>query len=230
VLDLLAAQRRVIAFDLAGFGQSPSLPSGTAPTHANLLASLVQTLATLGIATPVDMVGNSLGGQLALVAAREGVARSVVALSPAGLWAGRHAPPQVRMTLNITRWAMRRLPRLADGLLRSPVGRTLAFALPMTSRGWRVGSQEAAAIGKVFREAAEFDTTLAAAERFTGGSRIQVPVTVAFGTRDWLLTRSCQHRDELPAHTHWVRPRGWGHVPMWDDPEAVSQVILDGTA
>jgi pimeloyl-ACP methyl ester carboxylesterase len=195
-----------------------------------LLASLTQTLATLGLDTPVDMVGNSLGGQLALVAAREGAARSVVALSPAGLWTGRHAPPQVRLTLKATRLLVKRAPRLADGLLHSPIGRTVAFALPMTSRGWRIDSAEAVAIGKVFREAAEFDSTLAAAERFTGGSRIRVPVTVAFGTRDWLLTRSCQHREELPAQTRWLRPRGWGHVPMWDDPEAVAQLILDGTA
>lgn len=229
VLDHLARQRRVIAFDLAGFGRSPSLPAGTVPTHENLLASLVRTLKHLDIDTPVDLAGNSLGGQLALVAAREGVARSVVALSPAGLWAGRQAPPQVRLTLKATRLLVQRLPRLADGLLRSPAGRTLAFALPMTPRGWRVDANDALAIGKVFREAAEFDSTLAASERFTGGSHIRVPLTVAFGTRDWLLTRSCQRPDELPAHTRWVRPRGWGHVPMWDDPEAVAQLILDGT-
>lgn len=229
VMDRLAQKRRVIAFDLAGFGRSSPLPQGIVPSHENLLASLVATLATLGIETPVDIAGNSLGGQLALVAAREGVARSVVALSPAGLWAGHKAPPLVRLTLDATRLALMRLPGLSDRLLRTTAGRTLAFALPVTSKGWRVDAEEAVAIAQVFRDAAAFDETLAASQRFLGGARITVPLTVAFGTRDWLLTANCQGREELPGHARWLRPRGWGHVPMWDDPEAVARLILEGT-
>jgi len=61
------------------------------------------------------------------------------------------------------------------------------------------------------------------------GTDIQVPVTVAFGDRDWILTRSAQLRDNLPADTRWVKRRGWGHVPMWVDPSGVSQLILKGT-
>lgn len=83
---------------------------------------------------------------------------------------------------------------------------------------------------RTFRAAAAFDATLAASARFTGGERIRVPVTVAFGTRDWLLTRACRLRDGLPAHTRWLEPRGWGHVPMWDDPRGVAHLILEATA
>ena len=36
-------------------------------------------------------------------------------------------------------------------------------------------------------------------------------------------------RAALPAHTKWLKMRGWGHVPMWIDPAGVSQVILEGT-
>ena len=230
VLDALAMERRVIAFDLAGFGRSAPLPAGRTPTHENLLASMAHTLAEMGIDTPVDMAGNSLGGQLALVAARDGIARSVVALSPAGLWSGPKAPPAVRATLNVTRIALRGLPRFSERLMRSRAGRTLAFALPVTSRGWRIGADESVAIARTFRDAAAFDTTMEASQRFTGGGAITVPLTIAFGSRDWLLTANCQHRDQLPAHTRWLRPRGWGHVPMWDDPAGVARLILDGTA
>ena len=61
------------------------------------------------------------------------------------------------------------------------------------------------------------------------GTDIAVPVTVAFGTRDWILPASSRRRDRLPAHTTWVIKKGWGHVPMWIDPAGVSQLILEGT-
>jgi len=61
------------------------------------------------------------------------------------------------------------------------------------------------------------------------GTDITVPVTVSFGTRDWILLESSRRRDLLPGHTTWVIKKGWGHVPMWIDPAGVSQLILEGT-
>ncbi|WP_420467642.1 alpha/beta fold hydrolase [Panacagrimonas sp.] len=231
VMTLLAsAERRVIAFDIAGFGRTPALPAGVVPTHANLALALRESLHGLGVDEPADLVGNSLGGQLALEAAKIGLARSVVALSPAGLWPGRDAPPQVHATLRATRWAIRQMPHASEQVMRSALGRTLALMLPMTSRGWRLTRREALEIAQVFAQASAFEETLQAATRFVDGRHLCVPITVAFGTRDWLLTRSCQRRDELPRHVRWVRPEGWGHVPMWDDPEGVAALILEGSA
>jgi pimeloyl-ACP methyl ester carboxylesterase len=229
VMGLLAVERRVIALDLAGFGRSASLPETIPPTQENLLEGLRRTLAAMDIREPVDLVGNSLGGQLALTAAREGLARTVVGLSPAGLWRGRRSPMHTRLVLRAAHVALGHMPRTGERVTRSPLGRTLLLALPMTSQGWRIPSEDAVRVVRTFRQAAAFETTLAASERFTGGERIRVPVTVAFGTRDWLLTRSCQHRDGLPAHTRWLQPRGWGHVPMWDDPAGVARLILEAT-
>lgn len=61
------------------------------------------------------------------------------------------------------------------------------------------------------------------------GHRIAVPITVAFGDRDWILTKRSRCRNALPAHTKWIDTRGWGHVPMWIDPAGVAQLILEGT-
>lgn len=227
---LAAADRRVIAFDIAGFGQTPALPEAVVPTHANLALALRQSLHHLGIDEPADLVGNSLGGQLALEAAKIGIARSVVALSPAGLWPGRDAPPQVHATLRVTRWALRHMPNASEKVMRSVLGRTLALMLPMTSRGWRLTRREALEIAQTFARATAFEPTLVAATRFTGGRELRIPITIAFGTRDWLLTRTCQGRGELPKQVRWVRPDGWGHVPMWDDPEGVAELILQGCA
>lgn len=230
VMEPLARERRVIALDLAGFGRSEALPDRVVPTQENLLQGLRHTLSALGIADPVDLVGNSLGGQLALTAAREGLARSVVGLSPGGLWPGVRSPAHTRLILRSARTILRGLPRTGEAAARTRVGRTLLFALPMTSRGWRVDAGEALEVVRAFRDAAAFGPTLDASQRFTGGERIEVPLTVAFGSRDWLLTKSCQCRDALPPHTRWLEPRGWGHVPMWDDPAGVARLILEGTA
>jgi pimeloyl-ACP methyl ester carboxylesterase len=73
VLDLLARERRAIALDLAGFGRSAALPAAIPPTQEHLLDGLRRTLDALGLDAPVDFAGNSLGGQLALTAAREGL-------------------------------------------------------------------------------------------------------------------------------------------------------------
>ena len=66
--------------------------------------------------------------------------------------------------------------------------------------------------------------------RFSGGQGIDVPVTIAFGGRERLLSkRGGRRRDELPPHTRWLDLPGCGHVPTWDDPALVAQVILETT-
>ncbi len=56
-----------------------------------------------------------------------------------------------------------------------------------------------------------------------------MPVTIAFGSRDWILPRWSRYRERLPSHVRWIEKAGWGHVPMWADPAGVAQLILDGT-
>src|SRR5678815_1979800 len=106
VIHILAKERRVLAFDIAGFGITPPVPDDIQPTPANLVAgvgSLGETLRRLDEERQisrehncVDIVGNSLGGYLALEAAKLGNigsfrVKSIVALSPAGLWK-KHYP------------------------------------------------------------------------------------------------------------------------------------------
>ena len=77
VTPYLATTRRVIAFDTPGFGLTPPLSNGTAPTVAHLVDGLERSIYELGIELPVDIAGNSLGGSMALEAASRGIARSV---------------------------------------------------------------------------------------------------------------------------------------------------------
>ena len=94
ITPYLSSTRRVIAFDTAGFGLTPPLPDGARPSLSNLVDGLCGSIREMGIRVPVDFAGNSLGGWMALEAATRGIARTVVAISPAGLW--RRRPPLSR--------------------------------------------------------------------------------------------------------------------------------------
>ena len=72
VLDRLAVQRRVIAFDIPGFGRTPGI-ADQEPNAGAMVESLGQSLHQMGITEPVDVVGNSLGGYIALEAAAQGL-------------------------------------------------------------------------------------------------------------------------------------------------------------
>jgi pimeloyl-ACP methyl ester carboxylesterase len=78
-----------------------------------------------------------------------------------------------------------------------------------------------------------FAATFAATARcrYQSGSPLNAPVTVAFGSRDLLLLpRQSRHLDQLPPDTHVGELPGCGHVPMSDDPAAVTALIVESTA
>ena len=79
-------------------------------------------------------------------------------------------------------------------------------------------------------EAKAFEATFENTRRPFSGRGITVPLTVAFGGRDYILPRWSRVRSELPTHTRWLEMPNWGHVPMWVDPEGVARLILEGIA
>src|SRR6185295_12378315 len=106
IINSLANERRVLAFDIAGFGITPPMPDNIQPTPTNLVTgvgSLAETLSRIDEQRQiseeydrVDVVGNSFGGYLALEAWKTGKlgrfqVKSVAAISPAGLWK-KHYP------------------------------------------------------------------------------------------------------------------------------------------
>lgn len=230
VMSQLAAERHVIAFDIAGFGDTPPLASGTPPNAANLLGGLVASLQELSIPTPVDIAGNSLGGYLAIEAAKAGLARSVAAISPAGLW--KDKPPMtttvaVYLMYTVAKKSPAQLLRLA---MTSPTMRELLLLIPLSAGSRRMSADDAIHATEDAARATAFEETLRAIDRIQDAQSISVPLTIAFGELDWILPRSCQHREELPPDARWINPPAWGHVPMWVDPEGVASLILEGTA
>ena len=224
VMHLLARERRVIAVDIAGFGQTPAL---TGPvSESALVDGLKQTLLSLGIDEPVDIVGNSMGGWRALSAATHGLARSVGAITHAGLARADKTPRHIRPIFDSARLMARRLPKLSERLLRFGAIRSTFLALPMSIRGYKIPADAAVRSLQDFAHAPGFDATYDAIDLVQGINELTIPVTVAFGRLDFLLTSALQRREALPTHATWLKPWSWGHVPMWDDPEGVAKLIL----
>jgi pimeloyl-ACP methyl ester carboxylesterase len=74
-----------------------------------------------------------------------------------------------------------------------------------------------------------FEATLKATlnRRLLARAPIDAPVTVAFGSRDLVLLKSqSRHVDQLPPGTYLEVLPGCGHLPMADDPTAVTSLIL----
>jgi pimeloyl-ACP methyl ester carboxylesterase len=229
VIPHLASTRRVIAFDIAGFGSTPPLRGTTRPTVSRLVDGLDESLRQMGLGVPVDICGNSLGGCMALEAARRGIARSVVAISPIGLW--KETPPRhVKYVFRGLRIMTRNFPRMSKTAMRVAWLRELLLAVPFSLGSRRMPVSDALVAVDDLATSTAFEETFEQTRApFLGGRDIVVPVTVAFGDRDWILPSSARSRNELPAHTRWIEKRRWGHVPMWVDPVGVSKWILEGT-
>jgi pimeloyl-ACP methyl ester carboxylesterase len=226
VLDRLAEERDVIVLDLPGFGQSASLApeNGQTPTPARLAAAVrrfVETELDLD-GTPWHVAGNSLGGWVALVLALDGAVASVTAIAPAGLWARPLAPKP-----SVARRAARAAAPIVGLAARSMALRRLILA-GSVGHPERVPPAAAARLVRAYADGPDFPAVNAAmrAGHFTELADIEVPVTLAWPQLDRLVARP----RTLPPHVRNVTLTDCGHIPTWDDPEAVAAVLLEGSA
>ncbi len=223
VLDRLAADRDVIAVDLPGFGESPPLPDGVPATAANLGAAVDELVGALGVESP-HLAGNSLGGWVALELAKAGRARSVCAISPAGLWRRPLGPRRVD-----SRARARRLRPLLPLFLASRRPRA-ALLRNIVARPERLSGADAKAIALDWLDAPGYD---AANEQmrshvFEHPERVTIPVTIAWGTEDRLVGPPRPER--MPAGARYVELEGVGHTPTWDDPPLIADLLLEASS
>lgn len=222
VLELVAAERDVIAVDLPGFGGSEPLPSHVGHSPAEMGRAIRTHVAALGIERP-HVAGNSLGGWTALELAADGAAASVCCISPAGLWhhalgpraydsrrAAARLRPLVMAALG-TRWGRR-------GLMRSTVARPDLLSAA-EARRW-VGS---------WLDAPAYDdaNAMMRGEPFARAREVEVPVTIAWGEEDRLVRPPRPER--MPANARYLTVPGWGHTPTRDDPEGVARLLIDAS-
>ncbi len=226
VLDRLGAERDVLAIDLPGFGRSAEL--GSEPTVAALADAVSSFAAAQGMTRP-HVAGNSLGGGIALELARTGRARSATGLSPIGFAHGREKAYGVAL-LKSSRALARGLGRALDPPQRTAVGRALTMS-HLIGRPWRMPAEDAIRATHDLAAAPGFDATLPHILSWDWRhGDLDAPVTIGWGTRDVLLVprQGRRARRRMPGARHlWLR--GCGHVPTWDDPAAVADVVLAGS-
>ncbi|HWV26183.1 MAG TPA: alpha/beta hydrolase [Aeromicrobium sp.] len=227
IVDTLATRYDVFAIDLSGFGQSPGYAPGTPYSMDIACENLAANFAAWGIERP-HVVGNSLGGAIALELGARGLARSVTALSPAGFFRGldRLVAFGVLVGLKATSFLPEVMvkPLLRPKRVRRLLGRTLY------EHGDRISFDDFLGDTRALRNGSGFFGVLKAGVRYAFRSPIYVPTTVAWGTRDKILLygQAGLAAERLPEANHVALP-GCGHVPMVDDPELVIRVI-DRTA
>ena len=228
VIPRLAAEREVWAVDLPGFGASDTLPAGR-PVGLQALSDAAERFCAQAGPDRPHVAGNSLGGAVALELGRRGAVASVTAISPAG-FAGRAGQQFAGRSLQLTHWAGGRLRPLAPRLVSRPRLRRILYA-QMFAHPERLTPGDAYAHLVTMLEGGAFHDVLTELDGHRFEGEIDVPVTIAWGTRDGLLlpTEALRARRLLPNARHvWLR--GCGHVPMSDDPEQVARVLLEGSA
>lgn len=244
VAGLLASRLPGLALDLPGFGHSAPAPGfDYAPdSHAEVVAGFLTGLRT----GPVHLVGNSMGGAVALlVAARHpGLVRTLTLLAP--------AMPDLRID-------PRRLsdPRSALALLPfvGPRVRRLLAATPLQERSDRIvrlcfadpsavsAARRAAAVQELAAWAAQ-DWAAAALNGSTerlirawliSGSRslwrvataVRAPALVIWGATDKVVSarKAPRTATALPRGRLFLLPRT-GHVPQMERPGSVARAVL----
>lgn len=230
VQQRLAPYRDVISLDFPGFGESPPLPAHLSYTLNTAVVVLKEFFADLGLERP-HVAGNSMGGLVSLVLAQHGMVSSATAFSPAGLWTPMGRRVSLRMLRSIYSSARHLPPTVAVRLSRTATGRTLMCGL-LFGRPDLLEPQVVLEDMRALINAVGFAPTLATGNKiiFSGQVLDDVPVTIAWGSRDLLLRRPrAALITQLIPHARLLRLPGCGHVPMNDDPALVAHVLLTGS-
>jgi pimeloyl-ACP methyl ester carboxylesterase len=232
VLDALERRHEVLAPTLAGHAGGPPL-AGQANGRA-LADAVERAMDDAGFAT-ADIVGNSLGGYVALLLAARGRARSVVALAPAGGWAEGDLSYQNGLAhFERMREAVLVASPHAEAIMATPAGRRRATEFT-TVNFEHIPSE---LLAHQLRGAAACDAApaLIAQARAHGwpleAQPLDCPVRVVWGTSDRILplpAAAAGYRAGPLRHAEWVELEGVGHLPQLDVPRETAELVLGFT-
>jgi pimeloyl-ACP methyl ester carboxylesterase len=216
----------VLAVDLPGHGHSAELPVGTNCTPDALADAVEREMIGAGFDS-AHLAGNSLGGWISLELARRGRARTVSAISPAGLQHAREKQWGAGI-LRGMRWFAANAPA-PEALLRNPVTRSL-LAGPATARPWRYNPDLLIESTKLFGSCPGLPAGLpyAVNAQPRGLTTLDTPVLVLWGKLDViLLPRQGRRFERLIPDCELRYLGGAGHVPMTDVPELLADAITE---
>jgi pimeloyl-ACP methyl ester carboxylesterase len=240
----LVGRYRVLAVDLAGFGLThPEGRATTVPANARLLERFLAEV----VGEPAVLVGNSMGGMIAILhaARRPASVTALALLDPAvPLALGARLDPQVTAA-----FAMYAVPGLGQWFLaksragvspRRQVKRVLnlvcanAKAVPeemvLASMSLLEQRAEIPGLDEAFLTAARSVVWTGATSRryYTAMSRVRVPVYLMAGDQDRLVPVASA-REVARRNPSWRFDvlAGVGHVPQLEVPELVGSRIKD---
>jgi pimeloyl-ACP methyl ester carboxylesterase len=232
VLPALERHHDVLAPTLAGHAGGPPI-EGSARVET-LVEGVEAAMDEAGFDT-AHVVGNSLGGHVALQLASRGRARSVVALAPAGGWAaGDESYREGLAHFTRMQQLLAGIAPHAEAIVSTPEGRRRATSFTTINyehipaellAHQMVGAASCSGVDALIelalREGWKFDA-----------STIDCPVRIVWGTADRILPwprAALRYREELPQ-ADWVKLDGIGHLPQLDVPLETSELILGVTA
>jgi pimeloyl-ACP methyl ester carboxylesterase len=191
-----------------------------------------KTLDELGLAK-AHLVGNSMGGWVALELARRGRALTVCAFSPAGCWTAEGvkstdgAGDRLRAAMRQARLGRPLLPLLA----RSGAFRRWAMALN-ARHGYRLTAAEMVARADDLLGCHVGLELLATDEALAPFGALPCPITIAWSEYDRVLpmrSHGARAKEIVPGARFLVL-NDVGHVPMFDEPALVARTVLECAA
>jgi pimeloyl-ACP methyl ester carboxylesterase len=228
VIPTVARQSRVIAMDLAGFGESEQI-AATDDVFTEHIASIIGLLDHLGLARAV-IVGHSMGGLVSLQVACDHPARvSGLLLTDAG--GANVSPERLQRILALLRlfnaiFSVPWVPRVVAKIrwLRAPL-------FTAAVHDWRTLSEPLALQILPGLSAPGFTPSLqaaAAAVNHATPQDVTSPCLVVWGIRDRILPLSTGHAlvSKIPD-ARLVPLNAVGHCPMIEAPEQFSELLAD---
>lgn len=218
----------VLALDLPGHGDSA--PLAVRPTIAALTDAVEADLDARGLTT-VHVLGNSLGGRIALELARRGRARSVVAVSPSGSQLPHERLYQLAV-LGTARGLARRLRPVLPALARSRPARTVLLT-GLRAQPWRAGEDELVAVERGFGSSPDFWRQFLWALLLdvpTGLRDLRCPVTFAQGVLDSVAPMQTPRYAALVRGSTFASLPWAGHAPSSDQPELIARLVRETAA
>ncbi len=229
VIPLLSDDHDVLAVTMPGHWGGPEVDG---PMTVEALADGIEKILDEAGWDTCHIVGNSLGGWVALELNRRGRARSVTAIAPAGAW---------------TRWAY---PQLLVGLKFLAMGPALGLGWLLTDVPARIPLIRNVALRIISKHVGQVDTEDA---RNFIRSTTHTPGYVSFVWNEIKTGKGLQDIDKLPTPVHLVLCENdhilpvkhysqryvellpladqpitlpdIGHVPMLEDPKLVADII-----
>jgi len=240
VIPALARTRRVLALSLPGHGESGPAAGGHAP-GADLAPFVAAFCSAVGAEAPLDLVGHSAGGAIALRLALADPARirTLTLVDSAGL--GREVHPLLALdTLPVIGELAVLISRLPGGdLTRTTMSAAMLFAQP-----WRIPAEFITEQHELARQPGQLEASTAMARALFGPygqrhillgrlSALTMPTLVIWGDLDYLLPVGQAHAavKRLPHGRLAVFP-DCGHLPHVEHPDRFASVLgtwLTGT-